>query len=50
MTTYLRLNYCAYSKYCFCKIYDWVILQLSGMKIAIHNQSAEKKPLTFFET
>lgn len=42
MTTYLRLNYCAYSN-CFCKIYDLVILQLSGMKIAIQNHSAEKK-------
>lgn len=50
MTTQLGLNCCAYSKHCFCKIYVSVILQLSGMKLAIHNHSTEKNfLLNFFE-
>lgn len=36
----LGLNYYAYSKHFFCKIYVSVILQLSGMKLAIHNHNS----------
>lgn len=45
MAMQLGLNYCAYSKLCFCKIYVSVILQCSGMKLAIHNHSTGKKNL-----
>lgn len=43
MTTKLVLNYYVYFKYFFCKIYVSVILQLSGMKLSIHDHSTEKK-------
>lgn len=40
MTMQLGLNYYAYSQHFFCKIYVSVILQLSGMKLAIHNHNS----------
>lgn len=44
----LVLSYYAYSKHCFWKIYVSVILQLSGMKLAINNHSTEKKTIQVF--
>lgn len=50
MTMQLGLNYYAYSKHFFCKIYVSVILQLSGMKLATHNHNSfhRKKILQIF--
>lgn len=44
----LVLNYYVYFKYFFCKIYVSVILQLSGMKLSIHDHSTEKKIIQIF--